>query len=68
MSRRGKGLGVFAGLNKSLGVLVSDLFLVLGFHLRLFLAVCLLSIFEDVDKMFSLLMSVGWHVKRGGMI
>jgi hypothetical protein len=58
MSRRGNGLGFFACLDKFLSVLVSDLFLMFGFHLSLLVTVCLLGIFEDVDEMFSLLMSV----------
>lgn len=57
-SRRCDGLGVFAGLDEFLSILVGDLFSMLGFHLGLFLVVCLLCILKDIDEMFSLLMSV----------
>lgn len=62
----GDGLGFFADLDESLGVLVCDSFLVLALHLGFLLVVCIFGIFEDVDEMFSLFMSVCMHVKRGG--
>lgn len=65
MARGGNGLGFFAGFDESLGILVRDLFLVLGFHLSLLLIICLLCIFEDINEMFSLLFEVSLHVKAG---
>jgi hypothetical protein len=54
MSRRGNGLGFFAGLDEFLGVLVCDSFLMVGSHLSLLLIVRILRIFEDIDEMFTL--------------
>jgi hypothetical protein len=58
MSRGGYGLGFFAGLDELLGILVGDSFLMDGSHLSLLLVVRIFGIFEDIDEMFTLLMSV----------